>query len=270
MTIAEMKAKKIELGLTNKMIAEASGVPVSTVQKLMSCRTTAPRKLTIEAIERALREAGKPESAEKASVTYDGSPQTDPLSVREVPAYGNASAVKRYTLDDYYALPDDRRVELIDGVFYDMSSPAAVHQMILGDLHILFRECADRHGMPCKIFLSPFDVRLDRDNYTIVQPDLVVFCHEFDIDMKRYEGAPDLVVEILSPSTRMKDMILKLYKYQNAGVKEYWIVDPKNRVVTVHFFNDEDYAPKRYGFDEKIPVNISGGTCEIDFSRVQI
>ena len=81
---------------------------------------------------------------------------------------------------------------------------------------------------------------------------------------------PDLAVEILSPSTRSKDMILKLYKYQNAGVREYWVVDPKTRTVTVHFFEEEDYDPKRYTFEDEIPVNISGGTCRIDFSRVQV
>ena len=173
-------------------------------------------------------------------------------------------------MDDYYALPDDQRVELIDGVFYDMSAPSAIHQIILGDLYILFRECADRHGMPCHVFLSPFDVRLDRDNYTMVQPDLVIFCHDFDIDMKRYEGAPDLAVEILSPSTRRKDLTLKLFKYEQAGVREYWVVDPKVRKVTVHCFEKEDYHPVQYDFSDQIPIGISNGECVIDFSRVKV
>ena len=77
------------------------------------------------------------------------------------------------------------------------------------------------------------------------------------------------MAEILSPATRMKDMVLKLYKYQNAGVKEYWIIDPKNRTVTVHDFRKpEEYAPVSYSFDEVIPVRTSEGLCRIDFSRI--
>ena len=275
MTIEEMKARKIELGLTNEMLAQASGIPLSTVQKIMSGLTKAPRKLTIDALVLVLEnEAAKKEQNAGGKRTQAGYWSDDlPVSdmVQEpVGNYTEAVKNRKYTLDDYYALPDEKRVELIDGVFYDMSAPSAIHQVILGDLHILFRECADRHGMPCHVFLSPFDVRLDRDEYTMVQPDLLIFCHDFDINMKRYEGAPDLAVEILSPSTRSKDMILKLYKYQNAGVREYWVVDPKTRTVTVHFFEEEDYDPKRYTFEDEIPVNISGGTCRIDFSRVQV
>ena len=173
-----------------------------------------------------------------------------------------------YTLDDYYALPDERRVELIDGVFYDMSAPAVIHQKILGELHILFRECMDAHEGECEVYLSPCDVRLDCDNKTMVQPDLLVICGPYDLGAKRFEGAPDLVLEILSPSTRSKDMLLKLYKYQNAGVKEYWIVDPDRETVMVYDFRDDNFYPEKYDFDSVIPIHISGGQCSIDFSRV--
>lgn len=196
--------------------------------------------------------------------------KTDDEMLRESAAdYNAVQQERKYTIDDYYALPDDRRVELIDGVIYDMTAPSVTHQMILGDLYILFRECAHLHGMPCEIFFSPFDVRLDRDQFTMVQPDLVVACEEFDVENQiRYEGAPALVVEILSPSTKSKDQVLKLYKYQNAGVKEYWIVDPKFRTVTVHCFKAENYLPEKYPFEAEIPVGISEGKCSIDFSRV--
>ena len=120
-----------------------------------------------------------------------------------------------------------------------------------------------------KVFLSPFDVRLDRDNYTMVQPDLLVICGEYDVEGSiRYEGAPDLVIEVLSPSSRSKDQLLKLYKYSNAGVREYWIVDPKYKIVTVHRFEEEEYTPQKYDFEDQIPVGISGGKCVIDFARV--
>lgn len=247
MTIEEMRRKKIELGLTNEMLAEESGVPLSTIQKIFGGVTKAPRKLTIEAITRVLENSFVADSA---------------------PVYTTNPKDHRYTIDDYYALPDDQRVELIDGVFYDMGATALIHQKILGDLYILFRECADRHGIPCEVYLSPCDVRLDMDNYTMVQPDLLVICREYDIHAIRYEGAPDLIVEILSPSTRSKDMFLKLYKYQNAGVREYWVVDPEHRKVTVHYFETEEYQSKTYDFSSEIPVEISHGECIIDFSRI--
>ena len=164
---------------------------------------------------------------------------------------------------------DDMSAELIDGHFYDMGAPAVIHQMLLARLQYLFMECIERHEMPCIALQSPCDVRLDKDNYTMVQPDLMVVCHGFDTNAIRYEGAPDLVVEVLSPSSRMKDMVLKLHKYQRAGVREYWIVDPKNQTVTVHNFTDPNYDPQKYTFADKIPVGISDGQCSIDFSRIQ-
>lgn len=278
MTIEAMKAKKTELGLTSEMIAERSGVPLSTVQKIFSGVTKAPRRLTLIALETVLQEeeerrtnqrAGFPLSegnVQTGSIFSEGNTQAE--MVRETISYGSA-APRKYTIDDYYALPEDQRVELIDGVFYDMGAPALRHQMILGDLHILFRECVKEHDMPCEVFLSPCDVRLDMDNYTMVQPDLLVICRDYDYENAiRYEGAPDLVIEILSPSTRSKDQILKLYKYQNAGVREYWIVDPKFCTVTVHYFEEEEYTPRKYDFDSEIPIGISQGKCRIDFSRV--
>ena len=266
MTIEQMKARKRELGLTSEMIAKAAGVPVSTIQKIFGGITKAPRKLTIEAIEKVL----KPEAEKRQDPEYrEQTPKADTAICEPSGAYSTQPEEKRHTIEEYYALPEDQRVELIDGVFYDMGAPSMIHQRILGDLYILLRECADRHGMPCEVYLSPCDVRLDRDDYTMVQPDLLVFCHEYDPNAIRYEGAPDLVIEILSPSTRMKDMILKLHKYQNAGVKEYWIVDPKHQTVTVHYFDTEEYDPEQYTFKDEIPVRISRGNCRIDFSRVR-
>ena len=266
MTFEEMKTLKTGLGLTNEMIAKASGIPLSTVQKIFSGATKAPRKLTLDAISRVLTgydSSGSPyhygQDGAQPSVLKESSPayQADPLEKK-----------KRYTLEDYYALPDERRVELIDGVFYDMASPTFEHQEILGRLYMLFQECIEEHGMPCHVLLAPTDVRLDQDNYTMVQPDLVVMCRNYDPRGRRYEGAPDLLVEILSPSTRSKDQLLKLHKYHNAGVREYWIIDAKFRRVTVHCFEREDYAPEQYGFTDEIPVGISEGNCSIDFSRV--
>ena len=121
--------------------------------------------------------------------------------LRESPAPYRVKKQGEYTLEDYYAIPDERRVELIDGEIFDMAAPSALHQMILGELHVLFRQCANEHGHPCRVFLSPCDVRLDNDDKTMVQPDLFVLCREFDIKNRCIDGAPDLTVEILSDST---------------------------------------------------------------------
>ncbi|MCR5811130.1 MAG: Uma2 family endonuclease [Lachnospiraceae bacterium] len=279
MTIEELKDKKTTLGLTNEMIASSAGIPLSTVQKIMSGATKAPRKSTLVAIETVLSAeehrrkdmAGMNPDRIKANAYGD---MTEAYgSVKDPTAgYKPSPEVKKkdgeYTLDDYYALPDERRVELIDGVFYDMSAPAVIHQKILGELFLLFRECTDAHEGECEVYLSPCDVRLDRDNKTMVQPDLLVICEAYDLSAKRFEGAPDLVLEILSPSTRSKDMLLKLYKYQNAGVKEYWIVDPDHETVMVYDFREDNFYPEKYDFDSVIPIHISGGQCSIDFSRV--
>lgn len=261
MTIEEMKKKKTEKGFTNEMLSKLSGVPLGTVQKIMSGETTAPRKFTIDALSKVLGD----ESGDYTKISHSEKSMVSETAV----AYSAEVGKRKYTIDDYYAIPEDRRVELIDGVIYDMGAPSLSHQRILGDLFVLFRECASKHNMTCEVYLSPCDVRLDKDNYTMVQPDLLVICGEYDENGIRYEGAPELVVEILSPSSRSKDMVLKLYKYQNAGVKEYWIIDPKHRTVYIHQFSDEDYAPKQYAFDQEIPIGISEGKCSIDFSKVR-
>ena len=263
MTLEEMKFRKAEFGLTSEMIAEASGIPLGTVQKIFGGTTKSPRKRTIEAIEHVFQEEATRKRRSEALFSRPAA-----SVVQETAWDYKLKEEALYTIDDYYALPEERRVELIDGKFYDMTAPSRGHQLVLGELYLLFRECADKHDMPCEVYLSPCDVRLDRDNYTMVQPDLLIVCHYDDPDIRRIEGAPDLVVEILSPSTRMKDQTLKLYKYQNAGVREYWIVDLKNRTVTVHYFENEQYHPEYYHFNESVPVHISDGECSIDFSGI--
>ena len=288
MTIEEMKKKKTELGLTSEMISQMSGVPLGTVQKIFAGTTKAPRRLTIEALEKVLRGSDSygNRSSQYACIQegiYQSSPHPAQERVlREAPAAYAASVRsgevsqaspaaqgRHYTLDDYYALPDEQRVELIDGVFYDMAAPSYLHQIVLGQLFRLFSDCIEQHDMPCDVFMAPCDVRLDRDNDTMVQPDLLVICGRQDyLHMKRLEGAPSMAVEVLSPSTRSRDMILKLYKYEKAGVREYWIVDPEQRTVTVHFFDTDHYDPVRYSFHDQVPVQISEGKCFIDFSRI--
>ena len=222
MTLDEMNRIKKELGYSNEKISQLSGVPFSTVQKVLSGKTESPRQKTVEAIVKVL-EAGK-------GINYkDVLESQKPYSMlgEAAPAYaakkqGEYTVKKQgeYTMEDYFALPDERRVELIDGEIFDMAAPSARHQLILGEMYVQFKVCASVHGLPCRVFLSPCDVQLDNDDKTMVQPDLFVLCREFDISKHTVAGAPDLTVEILSDSTRAKDMLLKTYKYKNAGVRE--------------------------------------------------
>lgn len=302
MTIEDMKKWKRTLGMTSGEISESSGIPLSTVQKIFSGVTKSPRKATLEAILAALERRAEtdrlpvgtsadirtsaPDTENSCRIgykdLYNRRLYMEDQSTGRSDRLGESAGVYRvemedalkgkrqgeYTLEDYYALPDERRVELIDGVIYDMAAPAIIHQKILGELHLLFRECMDRHEGSCEVYLSPCDVRLDRDNRTMVQPDLLVVCEEYDIGAKAFDGAPDLTLEILSPSTRSRDMLLKLHKYANAGVREYWIVDPDRRAVLVYDLEHEDYYPDKYSFEDRIPILISGGECSIDFARI--
>lgn len=266
MTIEDMKKRKIEEGWTNEMLSVASGVPLGTVQKIFSGETKAPRRKTITALEEVLFPREYRSSRSLYNYPSREAWEADVLREEHAP-YNVAMEREWHTVDEYYGLPDDMRVELIDGVFYDMGAPSKQHQGILGELYLLFRECADRHGMPCDVWLSPCDVRLDRDNYTMVQPDLFVICEETpDPVAVRFEGAPDLVLEIVSPHSGSRDKYKKLSKYHDAGVREYWIVDPKKKKVTVHLFEKED--AQVYGFYDRIPIGISDGKCSIDFARV--
>ncbi len=262
MTIEEMKQRKRELGLSNEELSRLSGVPFSTIQKIFSGKTSSPRQYTIMALEEALYTA--------ARIQYPvGNAGETPTRFAEAASAYLVKKKGEYTLEDYYAIPDERRVELIDGVIYDMASPSIMHQTILGELHLQFRACADSHGGDCRVLFSPCDVQLDNDNKTMVQPDLLVICRKFDIESPAFAGAPDLTVEILSPSTRSKDMLLKTYKYKNAGVREYWIVDPHREEILVYDFSDENLHPENYSFTDKIPIHISEGQCFIDFEKIK-
>ena len=252
MTILQMQKCKKDLGLTNEKIAELSGVPLGTVQKVFSGTTRAPRWETRAALERVFL-------SESASASD---------CVREPePAYGKDPRQGSFTLEDYLAIPDDRRVELIDGFIYDMASALPVHQAILGELYYQLYLCVENHP-ECELFLSPSDVRLDEDNRTVVQPDLYIFCNRKNPDNRMISGAPDFIIEILSPSNRFHDMFRKLNKYRFSHVREYWIVDPEKQKVTVYDL-EHDEPPVVYDFqDTKIPLGISGGECAVDFGRI--
>ena len=274
MTIEQLKKRKQELGYSNEALAEASGVPLGTLQKLFSGATKNPRRSTLLKLEYFLFPEEVIIHKSNASLSSGSFPPAAEYAVKEDPftyTRGGATAITmqngEYTLDDYLSLPDDQRVELIDGRFYDMAAPHGAHQAIGGFIYKLLLDHVLAHGGQCMPFMSPIDVQLDRDDRTVVQPDVLILCDRSKFKRGRIFGAPEFLAEVLSPSTRRKDMQLKLYKYGNAGVKEYWLVDMEKEAVVVYDL-EHDALPAIYGFNQKVPVLIWNGECEIDFALI--
>lgn len=159
------------------------------------------------------------------------------------------------TLEQYEALPEDKRMEVFDGVIYDMASPSQDHQTISMELSTFINNYIRGKKGSCRVFHAPFDVKLSDQPLTIVQPDLMIICDKDKLDGKRCNGAPDFVVEIVYPGNPADDYIRKLYYYKNAGVREYWIVDPRRKTVTINYF-EGNMLNVQYSFDSVIKVNI--------------
>lgn len=172
-----------------------------------------------------------------------------------------------YTLEDYYALPEERRVELIDGVIYDVSAPSLLHQSIGGEVYSVIKKFIEDNGGKCTPFYAPLDVRLDCDDKTMVQPDVLIVCDDAKKTKRYIMGAPDFCLEILSKSTRRKDCIKKLQKYTDAGVKEYWIIDPFAKTLFVYHWKD-DYTPHMYLLEGKVGLELYNGELLIDLERI--
>ena len=159
------------------------------------------------------------------------------------------------TLQQYEALPADTRVEIFEGIVYDMASPSEMHQTISTELITILNSYTKNRRGTCRVFHAPFDVKLSDNPLTIVQPDLMIVCDRNKLDGKRCNGAPDFIIEIVSPGNPSDDYIRKLYYYKNAGVREYWIVDPLRKTVTVNHF-EADLVNVPYSFDATIKVHI--------------
>ncbi len=159
---------------------------------------------------------------------------------------------KTYTVKDIYDLPDGQRAELIDGHLYMMVPPNFQHQKLVYQLGRVLGNYVDSHGGACEIVPAPFAVFLSKDDQNYVEPDLSVICDRDKLDEKGCHGAPDWIIEIVSPSTERMDYGIKLFKYRSAGVREYWIVNPLNRTVNVY---DLEYGEQtgQHRFDGSIP-----------------
>lgn len=172
---------------------------------------------------------------------------------------------KRYTIDDIYALPDGERAELIDGQIYYMAPPSRKHQQIVGELFTIINNYIKEKKGACQPYIAPFAVFLNDSDTNYVEPDISVICDKEKLDEHGCHGAPDWVIEIVSPSSRRMDYYTKLSLYRAAGVREYWIVDPTRESVMVYDM-EADAAPVIYPFTESIRGNVFQG-LEIELHK---
>lgn len=179
-----------------------------------------------------------------------------------------------YTFADYITWPDDELWEIIDGVPYNMTPPTLNHERVSGALFNKFYNYLE--GKTCEVFSAPFGVRFPKedepDEYikNALMPDITVVCDKKKLDDRGCRGAPDLIVEILSPSTAKRDIKAKRHLYQRSGVKEYWIADPLHKTLQVYKLDKEGkYGfPETYGEDDKIKVGIFNDELEIELAKV--
>lgn len=250
MDILKLKELKKEAGMTNAEIAELSGIPVSTVNKIFSGATQNPRYSTLLAMEEVLV------TKKKIPFTYNELTESTMLVREENVAYQYSA--RNYDTKDIEKLDEWDRAELIDGKIYMLPSPTRKHQYIIAELLLEIKLFIRAKKGTCHAYTSPFDVRLFKDEKTVVQPDVFVICNKDILTDKGCTGAPDWVVEIVSESNSSHDYVRKLMQYQKAGVREYWIVDPyQEKVVVMNFENPEKSC--EYDFKERVPSGVLEG-----------
>ena len=171
-----------------------------------------------------------------------------------------------FTVSDYYALPDDICAELIDGRLFRMDSPSFVHQSVAGEVYHQLLTAIKKNNGKCRPMMSPLDIRLDEDEFTMLQPDLLILCDEKKIRRWGVMGAPDFVLEVISMSSMKRDFVIKMSKYMNAGVREYWMVDPINkRLIVVLCDEDMPYIGPLSG---KRGLHIYDAQVEVDLDAL--
>ncbi|ADQ46517.1 protein of unknown function DUF820 [Caldicellulosiruptor kronotskyensis 2002] len=184
---------------------------------------------------------------------------------------------KVYTYADYLELPQDARVELIEGVIYDLSpAPSRVHQEIIFELTLIIGNYIKQNNKPCKVYTAPFDVVLieegqdEKQAINVVQPDISIICDKKKLTDKGCVGSPEMIIEVVSESNFSHDYIRKLNLYTQFKIKEYWIVNPNNQTILVYRLkNNEDYLPPEvYTFNYKVKVRIFEDLI-IDFTQIK-
>ncbi|MCL2865476.1 MAG: Uma2 family endonuclease [Lachnospiraceae bacterium] len=259
-SLEQIRNQKKKFGYTNKELANRSGVPVSTINKVLSGGTKYPRQETLDALVQAL-------DMEHTAVLYESKNAVSMVREPSV-VYGMSMQQQKYTIEEYFALPDDRRVELIDGVFYDMAAPSTNHQIVLAELFGVIRDFLKKEKSECRVFVAPYDVQLSQDKTTMVQPDIMIICDKSKYTGSKYcIGAPDFIIEIVSPFSARRDNFKKTAKYEETGVAEYWIVDPMKKRVVVCYFEEPEWI-NIYTFSD-IVQSILFPRLQIDFKEIE-
>jgi Uma2 family endonuclease/DNA-binding XRE family transcriptional regulator len=258
----KLKELRRKNGLSQEALGEMVGLRKAAISKYETGKVVNPKPALIEALAKALGTTETYLMSWDSDLAYESSMFVRTgLKIKE--------AARKYTYADYAGWGDEKRYEIIDGRVYLMSpAPSVAHQTISGRLFTRLFIFLD--GKPCRVYNAPFDVCLNAkgdDDDTIVQPDILIICDKSKLDAKRCNGAPDMVIEILSETSARRDAVIKLRKYQGAGVREYWIVDPFNKSVIVNILKNTKYKAKKYKENDVVPVNILDG-CEISLESV--
>lgn len=174
-----------------------------------------------------------------------------------------------YTIDDINDLPEGQLAELIEGKLYKQASPSKTHQVISSQLHFAINKYIESKKGKCLALAAPFNIFLNGEESECFIPDISIICNPDIIKERGCYGAPDWIIEITSPSTMRNDYLLKSFKYQEAGVKEYWIINPVKKSVTVYRFHEEEFPPITYTFKDKIKAGIYND-FEIDFVQLNL
>ena len=291
MKISDLKKRKEELGYTNEKVSALSGVPLGTVQKIFGGATTRPRYNTLQSIECVLfpeLHSHKEAALYKDIVhnlTLDYADMvSEPVSFEEysaeMPVEDHKNSYEKviswkepgeYTVEDWKGLPDGSMMELIDGVFYDRNTPTLRHQFIVTWLTVQLCTAVKEAGKEhCLVLMAPTGVKIEaNDEKNCLIPDILAVCDEekYNRDEGLIVGAPDFVVEVLSPSTERQDKTIKLGKYWKAGVAEDWVINIKDKEVWAYSLCDNAII-NRYSFEDQIPLGIYDGKIVIDFKSI--
>ncbi len=260
MTIEEMQQVREARGISIAQLAEYTGVPVGTLTKIFAGVTKRPRPATLQAIERVL--TGDPERYSGRAAGYEA------RSLRD----GDCDIPGPYRVSDIEKLPEDVRAELINGHLFYLEVPTVVHQRIVFAVGFTFESFIRSQKKKCLALMAPTDVQIMKDDMHMFQPDLLVVCEHDRITKKRIYGAPDFVLEVLSPSTRRKDLIDKTVWYEKAGVRELWFIDPDRKKLQIYDWTKEHekfQLVQLMPLEGKKAVAVSDGALEINLDEIR-
>lgn len=257
MNLEKLKKRKKELRLTNKDVAELSGVSLGTVNKIFSGATKAPQVDTMKAILNVLR-------LEEYQFYDSGMEQEKPKMKRIIPDTAQNGHEPKVTAEEYRALPDRRQTELVEGRIVRHGAPAWNHQELISGVLCELREYIKSNGYRWHAVCGPVEVRLEGvDGDTVAQPDLVMLLGEEQISSRGLEGAPEFIMEVLAENEQEQELIVKPEVYMDAGVREYWVVNLYQRQVLSYWFGSS-YGKKgfrldTYTFEQEVPLRLLDG-----------